>query len=48
LEVESVIREAADRVLAEAGPKEKVALRVVALEMLADVSLSHLSACYRL
>jgi hypothetical protein len=35
-----VLREAVDRVLSEPGPKEKVALRIVALEMLADVRTS--------
>lgn len=40
LEVESVVRESADRVLSEPGPKEKIALRIVALEMLADAFLA--------
>ena len=41
LEVESVTREAAEKVLTEPGvPKDKIALRITALDILADVSFS--------
>jgi hypothetical protein len=37
--VESVIRETADKVLSEPGvPKEKLAMRTAALELMAEVS----------
>lgn len=43
LEVESVVRETAEKVLSEPGvPKEKLAMRAVALDMMAEVSLTML------